>query len=701
MSYFDKANTQVTRKSFGSKVDKEFKREGVIPLRDRKKEERDYVTEAANFAELNKQVNERKMNELKEAKEYDNKMKQGYSELKEYLIKDFISEICIEALLVDVEVVNDNMKNIVEMVNMQVEDLGGFNGIKQLAESSNNPILLNMISVCEETAKRVGERNLRESKGVAGKVNYSLNQIELDEYDYRKKEMGSEVIVNTIKDKVFQVVQDEQKMNADRQSVMDEIETKVSELQAPVEEAMQFIFESNGVEEDTLFDSIMRRQYKNLLETNSSPIFESFDYKENEEIIFEDNEFNMTDLDLYDEEIDDDEIAELFLEETANYSYVTNLEKNLESLYNELEYKVNKVRSKKDAKKQKEVINRIQESLENLENLDNGLFNAEEELTFESYMESIHRRMEYIRESDELIDSSMAKQSKDLASSGEKEMKAVAKGGKKVSEEVILCPKCGKEQCRCKVAKEDAEVINESIEKLTDLYNKLDDIIDHHDVAKNAVVESLTYDIDGDRTVVPFIQPKDLSLNNLEFAYKTRIVCESLKNSLKNVNYLQEANIIERFIELNLESIEESINIVDERHDMNHKVKILKNGALYLNKLQQVIDKSNFEFNDEILEESGVFNDMNDVDRVVNRVKEYVDLDNPNKDMMEMVMAEAIVEYTILETLNTLNLVKYTKEDVRQMARKNLNYVSEGLFKKKNKVSSYPEGDILNRLENL
>ena len=43
MSYFDNANTNVTRKSFGSKVDKTFQREGVIPVKNRKKEEIDYV----------------------------------------------------------------------------------------------------------------------------------------------------------------------------------------------------------------------------------------------------------------------------------------------------------------------------------------------------------------------------------------------------------------------------------------------------------------------------------------------------------------------------------------------------------------------------------------------------------------------------------------------------------------------------------
>ena len=56
MSYFDNANTNVTRKSFGSKVDKEFKREGVIPVRDRKKPGKDMVAEAAKYQELNKKT---------------------------------------------------------------------------------------------------------------------------------------------------------------------------------------------------------------------------------------------------------------------------------------------------------------------------------------------------------------------------------------------------------------------------------------------------------------------------------------------------------------------------------------------------------------------------------------------------------------------------------------------------------------------
>ena len=187
MSYFDNANNRVTRKSFGSKVDKEFKREGVIPVKDRKKVDK-LAESAAKYEELNKKVNERRLQELKDMKSYDMKIQEGYRTLKDELMKDFISEICVESLLVDEEVVNENLKNIVEMVERHVDDMGGFEGVKKIAETTKNPILLNMVAVCETTAKKVGERNTKEGKQNKDKVNFGLNKVELEEYDYRKKE---------------------------------------------------------------------------------------------------------------------------------------------------------------------------------------------------------------------------------------------------------------------------------------------------------------------------------------------------------------------------------------------------------------------------------------------------------------------------------------------------------------------------------
>ena len=732
MSYFDNANNKVTRKSFGSKVDKEFKREGVIPVRDRSKDKQDKLAEsAAKYQELNKKVNDRRLNEMKERKAYDTKIQEGYAKLKNDLIKDFISDICVESLLVDEEVVNENFKNIVEMIEQQVDDIGGFEGVKHIAESTNNPVLLNMVAVCEATAKKVGERNIKEGKADNKKVNFGLTKIELEEYDYRKKEMGSEAIVNNIKEKVFQVVKDEQQLNSDKQMVMDDIQNKVSELEAPVEEAMKFIFDKPGIEVDTLFNSMMRSHYKQLLETNSSAIFESFDYKEMEDPLFENEEFDMNDLDM--DEIDDEskeEIEDMFLKECADLLNVEDYEyeTTLEQLYNNLLENSQNIKSYKQAEHYKHVIRRVQEALEYVEEkyvhniqkharkisdkkLDKSIAKWEREIeetrakikgtkdpvylddyredlrTLEAelkalkaekshrgkqlkiakeanpYMkpttENVRERLEsYVNESNELEQDPIPT---------EKEMKK--SGAKEVSEEVILCPKCGKEECSCKVAKES---IDETIDKLEDVCESMNKIMEAHDNARNNITEELTRDIDGDTIVVPYLQTKDVNLNNLEFIYKTKMVCESLKNNLKYVEYAEEANTLNKAIDLNIQSIDETIDVIKENTDMEYKMNILRKGKAYLEKVKNALNKREYEPNVLALESHIAFNSPDDVENIFNQVKEYYVIESTNKDLMELVMAEAIVDYTILETFNTLNLVKFTKDSVRKIVRKNI-----------------------------
>ena len=735
MSYFDNANNRVTRKSFGSKVDKEFKREGVIPVRDRSKDKQDKIAEsAAKYQELNKKVNDRRMTELKEQKAFDTKIKEGYKNLKDELMKDFISEICVESLLVDEEVVTENLKNIIEMVERQVDDIGGFEGVKKIAETTQNLVLLNMVSVCETTAKKVGERNVKEGNIDKSKVNFGLNRIELEEYDYRKKEMGSETIINNIKDKVFQVVQDEQKLSSDRQMVMDDIQNKVNELQAPVEEAMKFIFERPGIEEDTLFNSMMRSHYKNLLETNSSIIFESFDYKDAQEPLFENEEFEMNDLDMRDMADEDKrEIEDMFINECHRLYDVEDyeFEEALESVYNNLYEGSQNIMSYVQANHFKSIIRKVQDELEYVEEkciiniqkharkisdkkLDKSINKWEQEIeetrrkiknekdpvclddyredlrTLEAelkalkaekshrgkqlkiareanpYMkattETVKERLNsYVSETD-TIPSDPVGDEKKL----EKEMK---EAGKAATEEVIMCPKCGKEECTCKVAKESFELY---IDKLEELCESMDVVIEAHELARTNVTESLTREIDNQITLVPYLQTKDVNLNNLEFIYKTKIVCETLKNNLRFVEYAEEAQTLNRAIELNIQSINETLDVIKENTDMEYKSKVLLKGKGYLERVQKALNAREYEANELAVESSAVFKTPEDVENIFEQVREYYVIESTNKDLMELVMAEAIVDYTILETFNTLNLVRYTKDSIRQMCRKNI-----------------------------
>jgi len=734
MSYFDNANNRVTRKSFGSKVDKEFKREGVIPVRDRSKVDK-LAESAAKYEELNKKVNERRLQDLKDRKAYDAKMQEGYRALKEDLMKDIISEICVESILVDEEVVTENLKNIVEMVEAKVDDIGGFEGVKRIAESTRNPILKNMVTLCEETAKKVGERNAKEGKTDKEKVNFGLNKLELEEFDYRKREIGTETIVNNIKDKVFQVVQDEQKLSNDRQMVMTDIQNKVSELEAPVEEAMAFIFNKPGIEEDTLFNSLMRRQYKQLLESNSSAIFESFDYKDDLETLFEDEEFEMDEVDMMEMDIDDeDEIRNMFINEAKVLEDIDDedYENALENYYKLVEEGSQNIRSRAQAEHFKYVVRAIQENLELIEEkyvhniqkharkisdkkLDKSIVKWEQEVeatrnkikgekdkvkiedyredlrTLEAelkalkaekshrgnqlkiakqanpYMKSTMETAEDVKERiNSLVESKDDKADKEL----NKEVKALNKEvDGAVHEEVILCPKCGKEECTCKVAKESS-LMEEIDAKLDSICESLTKVVEAHENARTNVIESLTREINNEITLIPYLQTKDVNSNNLEFIYKTKIVCESLKNNLKYVDNVQEAATMIRAVDLNIQSINETLEVIKDREDMAYKTKILNMGKIYLGKVKAVLENNTY--SDNIIESGNVFSTPEDVERIFEQVREYYVIESTDKDLMELVMAEAIVEYTILEAFNTLHLINYTKDSVRQMARKNL-----------------------------
>ena len=870
MSYFDNANNRVTRKSFGSRVDKEFKREGVIPVRERKKDEKDIVAEAAKQKELDKKVRDTRLNELKNKKAYEDAMQEGYKTLKDDLMKDFISEICIEALLIDTEVVNENLKNIVEMVEVQVDELGGFEGIKRIAMTNRNPLLMNIVGVCEATAKKVGERNAKEAEGKADKLNFELNKIELEEYDYRKRDIGADTIVNNIKDKVFQVVQDEQKLNNDKQMVMGEIQNKVAELEVPAEEAMQFIFESAGIEEDTLFGSMMRSHYKQLLESNSSPIFETFDYKDEQGPVFEDNEFEMSDISILDMDEDDKkEIEDAFINECKNLLNVEDddYEQALESIYNLVLEGSQNIIAKNQAEHFNHIVRRVQESLEYVEEkyihniqkhsrkisdkkLDKSIGKWEKEIeetkakikkttdpdylddykedlrilnaelkalkaekahrckqkglakeanpymkpTTESVEDVKARLMDNVKDKDDVEETSEIPSAngdlskadmKDLDTKTKSDLKSLQQATKSATEEVILCPTCGKEECTCKVAKESlgeiddeaveegivinkmADVVNASmykkianrdfepvrgnltakikgikttseldllaadfklgiaqleeakrrhpehkakldkhirwlktdgekmlkeqrkyieqkkvnestdlveyyVDKLEDICETMSHIIEAHEEANTNVIESLTREVDDELTLVPYLQAKDVNLNNLEFTYKVKTVCEALKSNLRFVENVQEAATLKRAVDLNIHSIDETLEVIKDREDMNHKAKLLNKGKKYLSKINETLEYNSSDFAEEVTETFGVMNSPEEVERVFEQVREYFVLESTDTDVMDVVMAEAIVEYTILETLNTLNLVRYTKDSVRQMARKNI-----------------------------
>ena len=214
------------------------------------------------------------------------------------------------------------------------------------------------------------------------------------------------------------------------------------------------------------------------------------------------------------------------------------------------------------------------------------------------------------------------------------------------------------------------KIVESTLIQLDDLCDKINKHIDVHEIAYNSALESLYVDIKGKSIILPYIQPKDCGLSNIEFAYKTKLVCESLKEDLMSVKYEQDSDILLKAVDMNLKSINESLNNISNNEKYEYKTKVLKMANRFIGKINDVLVNAD-ELPDRV-NESTLFNSVEEVEKVYTESTEYFDIESTNNELMETVLAEAIVEYTIMEAFNTLNLVKYTKENVRQMARKNI-----------------------------
>ena len=312
-NYFDNTNTQVTRGSFGSNYGKKITNKNLIPVTERKKENKqEALMEASKkHMEISKQAQKKQIDKIKNQREFRKVLNESYDKLKDDLFCNMLHHICLEALCIDEQPMYENMENITNKINEQYKELGGFKAIKEQAKKTNNVLLERMISLCENTAKKVADRNMKESDSADG-FKFELTDDEKDDFEYNKDNINIDAISNKIKDKVIKVVSDEKEANNKKTEIMDEIEDKLKEDDVEdeaTEEAMRFVFNEN-IETTTLFEALMRECYKITLETPKDLIFESYVKEECEDDI-DDPEYNLNELDSYDDNnLMNDEVAE-------------------------------------------------------------------------------------------------------------------------------------------------------------------------------------------------------------------------------------------------------------------------------------------------------------------------------------------------------------------------------------------------------
>lgn len=336
--YFDNANTQVTRNNFGSNFGRKITNKNLIPVKQRDKVDKQEVMMEARkkYMDINNQAQRKQIDKIKNQREFRKVINESYEKLKNDLFCNILHHICLEALTIDEEPMYESMEQITDSINEQFKSIGGLDVLKEQSKTSNNELIKRMIAICENTAKKVADRNLKECDS-ADEFKFELNDEEKDDFDYNKDSINIDAISNKIKDKIIKVVTDEKKANTKKTEIMDEIKDKLDEDEVEDEaatEAMEFIF-NQKIETTTLFEALMRDCYKITLETPEKTFYGSY-VKENSEE--DDTEYKFKDLDKFEDNnvITDEEIVDdlMISESFSNQLSINDLEK-LETMISE------------------------------------------------------------------------------------------------------------------------------------------------------------------------------------------------------------------------------------------------------------------------------------------------------------------------------------------------------------------------------
>ena len=218
------------------------------------------------------------------------------------------------------------------------------------------------------------------------------------------------------------------------------------------------------------------------------------------------------------------------------------------------------------------------------------------------------------------------------------------------------------------------KVTESFLNKLDDLCENLNEFIDTHEEARQIALESLNVNFNNKQVFAPILNEYDINKDNLYLAYKLKYVCEGLKGLIKDASDPIQMKQAKRLLEYNMNQIDEMLYSVNY-DNVEYKCNILTEAHTYLTKLsdRSSVIMESLIIESDYIEPQTITEAIEVVDDIINASRINLVTEQTNREQMEVVMAEAIVDYTIMEAFNTLKLTNYKHEDVKKMIRENLN----------------------------
>ena len=209
-----------------------------------------------------------------------NIMKNMHSEILNGVLENVIGSIYYDALYLDDDFKEYNSAAITESVHDFLNERGGYKYIQEAYDRTKSPLLKSIMDICEETACAVSQRKIKECNEKANNKQslddikiFDMTNDEKEKLNYDKDSLGIDKISSVIKDKILNVVKDEKKREAEHVELIEEIENQLSEDETvndekAIAEALSSIFiQNSNLEEGTLFNSMLRKNYKNVIES--------------------------------------------------------------------------------------------------------------------------------------------------------------------------------------------------------------------------------------------------------------------------------------------------------------------------------------------------------------------------------------------------------------------------------------------------
>ena len=286
MNLFDGANRNVEKHSTG--MNAKFNKYGkkVFDLPDKNEVVEEQVTAKiiqgpeTQKPELSEGEKSYRETRIQNAINSNNKavvLKDMRNNILDDVFENVMADIYYNALYLDDDFKEFNSSIITESVHKFLDEKGGYKYLVDGYNRTKSPLLKSIMDICEESAAEIADRKIKECNDKEKDLNdikiFNMTNDEKNNLDYNKDSIGIDQISNKIKDKILDVVKDEKKREAEHEELMEEIENQLSDDpevndEKTVTEALNKIFISNvNIEEGTLFNSLLRNNYKGVLES--------------------------------------------------------------------------------------------------------------------------------------------------------------------------------------------------------------------------------------------------------------------------------------------------------------------------------------------------------------------------------------------------------------------------------------------------